>query len=175
MVAAWLVVAVAAVMLNSSYGGETDDSFRLPGAESQRGAEAIEERFPQQSLFTSNVILHAEDGLTGPEARAAVTKAVEQLSRQPGVVAVTDPYDPRSSTLSRDGTTAFVTVGYDDEAIGVAERDAADEATRGVHEAGIQVEYDGALGYAKGAPEPTVSSSRSRWRSWSCSSRSGRW
>ena len=83
IVTVWILVAVATVMLNSSYGGETDDSFRLPGAESQRGAEAIDERFPQQSLFTSNVILHAEDGLTGPEARAAVTEAVQQLARQP--------------------------------------------------------------------------------------------
>jgi putative drug exporter of the RND superfamily len=155
VVAAWLLVAVAAVMLNSSYGGGTDDSFRLPGAESQRGAEAIQERFPQQSLFTSNVILHTEDGLTRPEARTAVTTAVDQLSRQPAVVAVTDPYDARVSTLSRDGTTAFVTVGYDNEAIGAAERDAADDATRVVRDAGIQVEYDGALGYAKGAPEPS--------------------
>src|SRR3712207_2435591 len=153
VVVVWVLVAVATVMLNRSYGGETDDSFRLPGAESQRGAEAIEERFPQQSLFTSNVILHAEEGLTGPEARAAVTEAVAQLSRQPHVVAVTDPYEPRGSTLSEDGTTAFVTIGYDNEAIGLAERNAAEVATRAVRDAGIQVEYDGALGYAKGAPE----------------------
>src|SRR5919107_445963 len=110
MVAAWLVVAVAAVMLNSSYGGETDDSFRLPGAESQRGAEAIEERFPQQSLFTSNVILHSEDGLTGPDARAAV---------------------------------------------GEAELEVAEKATGPVREAEIQVEFDGALGYAKPSEEPS--------------------
>jgi RND superfamily putative drug exporter len=155
MVAVWVLVAVATVMLNSSYGGQTDDSFRLPGAESQRGAEAIEERFPQQSLFTSNVILHSEQGLTRPAARTAVTEAVRELSQQPHVVAVTDPYDPGRSTLSRDGTTAFVTIGYDNEAIGAAERDAADEATQAVRGAGIQVEYDGALGYAKGAAEPS--------------------
>src|SRR3712207_5401865 len=101
VVVVWVLVAVATVMLNSSFGGETDDSFRLPGAESQRGAEAIEERFPQQSLFTSNVILHSEDGLTRPTARTAVAAAVGELSEQPHVVAVTDPYDPRSSTLSR--------------------------------------------------------------------------
>src|SRR3712207_5766884 len=155
VVVVWVLVAVATVMLNSSFGGETDDSFRLPGAESQRGAEAIEERFPQQSLFTSNVILHSEEGLTGPQARAAVTEAVEQLSRQPHVVAVTDPYDPRGSTLSPDGTTAFVTIGYDTEAIGVAELEAAEEATVPVREAGIQVEFDGALGYAKPSEEPS--------------------
>src|ERR687890_982517 len=83
MVAAWLVVAVAAVILNSSYGGETDDSFRLPGAESQRGAEAIDERFPEQTLFTSNVILHSAQGLDRAAARTAVTEAVAELTSQP--------------------------------------------------------------------------------------------
>ncbi|HYO41193.1 MAG TPA: MMPL family transporter [Nocardioidaceae bacterium] len=155
VIAAWAVLAVATVMLNSSFGGQTDDSFRLPGAESQRGAEAMEERFPQQSLFTSNVILHSEDGLTRQRVRATVARAVERLATQPHVVAVTDPYEPGRSTLSPDGTTAFVTVGYDTEAIGVAELDAAEKATVPLREAGIEVEYDGALGYARGNPEPS--------------------
>ncbi|HYO39708.1 MAG TPA: MMPL family transporter [Nocardioidaceae bacterium] len=155
VIATWVLVAVVGVMLSSSYGGETDDSFRLPGAESQRGAEAIAQRFPQQSLFTSNVVLHAKEGLDNPTARAAVTAVVDDLADDPHVVAVNDPYDRRASTLSPDGTTAFVTVGYDTEVIGVAEFEAAEDASRAARSAGIQVEYDGALGYAKGNPEPS--------------------
>ena len=36
-----------------------DESFSLPGAESQRAADLIEERFPQETLYTSNVIFHS--------------------------------------------------------------------------------------------------------------------
>jgi RND superfamily putative drug exporter len=153
VVAVWLLVAVGVMMLNSAHGGEKDDSFRLPGAESQRGAEAIEQRFPQQSLFTSNVIFHSEDGLARPEARKAVAAAAEELRDGAHVVAVSDPFARSGSTLSPDGKTAMVTVSYDTEEIGVPEFDAAEEATEIARRAGLQVEYDGALGYATGAPE----------------------
>ena len=67
---------------------------------------------------------------------------------------VSDPYDSVASTISEDGSTAFTTVAFDEQEIGVAEFDQADEATKGVRDAGIQVEYDGGLGYAKGDAEP---------------------
>ena len=68
VIAAWIVVALSVLMLNSSVGGESDETFRLPGADSQRAADALAERFPEQTLFTSNVVFHAPDGLTNPEA-----------------------------------------------------------------------------------------------------------
>ena len=69
VVAAWILIAVTAFMLNSSIGGAANDTFRLPGAESQAAADALADRFPQQTVFTSNVIFHADEGLTGPTAR----------------------------------------------------------------------------------------------------------
>jgi putative drug exporter of the RND superfamily len=151
---AWILIAVSAVLLNGSIGGQPDETFRLPGAESQRAADAIEERFPQETLYTSNIILHSETGLTAPTARAAVAEAIARLERGPHVTAVSDPYDPRGPTLSEDGKTAFATIAYDTKTIELAEFDAADKAVAGVRDAGIQVEYDGELGYAKGDAEP---------------------
>jgi RND superfamily putative drug exporter len=155
LIITWALVAVAAVMLNSSYGGVTNDNFRLPGAESQQAADAIEERFPQKALYTSNVIFYAEEGLTAPSVEAALTEAVTDLADDPHVVTVADPYDPRGPTVSADGTTAFATVAYDVEKIGPAEFEAAQEATQAARDAGVQVEYDGLLGYAKGDSEPS--------------------
>ena len=76
VIAAWVVVAVAAVMLNGSIGGAPDESFTLPGAESQRAADAIQDRFPQETLYASNVIFHSEEGLSSPEVKHAVEQAV---------------------------------------------------------------------------------------------------
>jgi len=154
VLAAWVLVAVSAVMLNMSIGGQPSESFRLPGAESQRAVDAIDARFPQQTLYTSNVIFHSEQGITAPATKAAVAEAVTQLADGKHVVGVTDPYDPRGPTVSKDGTTAFATVGYDTDAVGLEEFAAADEATKAVRDAGVQVEYDGNLGYAKGDAEP---------------------
>ena len=44
VVAEWILIAVTAFMLNSSIGGTANDTFRLPGAESQAAADALEDR-----------------------------------------------------------------------------------------------------------------------------------
>jgi putative drug exporter of the RND superfamily len=154
VLAAWVVIAAAAMMLNISVGGAPDESFTLPGAESQRAADAIEDRFPQKTLNTSNVIFHSAEGVTEPETKAAVDQAVTQLSEGPHVVDVHDPYDPRGPTISEDGTTVFATVAYDVQKVTADEYDDADHATQVARDAGVQVEYDGSLGYAKGDAEP---------------------
>ncbi len=148
VIGAWLVVAVSIFMLNTTTGGDYDETFTLPGSESQAAADAIQDRFPQETLYASNVIFHSEDGLTGPDQEAVIEQAVEQLAAGPNVIAVSSPYDPRGPTLSEDGQTAFATVGFDLDKIGSAEFDAAEEAVQAVRDAGIQVEYDGGLGYA---------------------------
>ncbi len=149
VIATWLVVAGAVFMLNSSQGGEFDESFSLPGSESQRAADAIEERFPQETLYASNVIFHSEDGLTDPATKAAIEQAVAELTEGDHVIAVSSPYDPRGPTVSEDGQTAFATVAYDTEEVGLEEFDVAEEAVQDVRDAGVEVEYDGDLGYAK--------------------------
>ena len=67
-------------MLNGSIGGASDESFSLPGAESQRAADAIEDRFPQETLYTSNVIFHSDEGLTSPETKKAIEQTVTELA-----------------------------------------------------------------------------------------------
>jgi RND superfamily putative drug exporter len=149
IIGAWVFLAGAIFMVNSSYGGGYDETFSLPGSESQAAADAIQDRFPQETLYSSNVILHSDEGLTAPATRAAVEQVVQKLSEGPHVIAVSSPYDPRGPTVSADGRTAFATVGFDTEKIGLAEYDAAEKAVRALRDAGIQVEYDGGLGYAK--------------------------
>ena len=148
VLASWVLLAVMAVVLNGAIGGQPDESFRLPGAESQRAADAIQDRFPQETLNTSNVIFHSEKGLTTPDQQKAVEEAVAELADGPHVIAVADPYDPRGPTLSEDGTTAFATVGFSEEKIETQDFDAVEEAVQVARDAGVQVEYDGGLGYA---------------------------
>src|SRR6478735_2140950 len=149
IIGAWVFLAGAIFMVNSSLGGAYDETFSLPGSESQAAADAIQDRFPQQTLYSSNVVLHSDGGLTSPATRAAVDRAVQKLADAPHVIAVSSPYDPRGPTVSADGKTAFATVGFDTEKVGLTEYDAAEKAVQGLRDAGIQVEYDGGLGYAK--------------------------
>jgi putative drug exporter of the RND superfamily len=151
---AWVLIAVAAFVLNGRIGGQPDESFRLPGAESQRAADLLQSRFPQESLYTSNIIFHSAKGVTAPQVKAAVQHAVTELETGPHVVAVSNPYDPRGPTVSKDGTTVYTTVAYTTQAVDIAQFDAADRAIAPVRNAGVQVEFDGNLGYAKAAAGP---------------------
>ena len=150
----WILLAVSVFALNASFGGEPDESFSIPGAESQRAADAIEERFPQETLYTSNVIFHSDEGLSDPATEEKIRAAVAGLAAGDHVVGVSDPYDTEASTVSEDGRTAFATVAFDQQEVGVAEFESADKATQEVRDSGVQVEYDGGLGYAKGDTEP---------------------
>src|SRR5262245_1483858 len=128
VLASWVLLAVVAFVLNGAVGGQPDESFRLPGAESQRAADAIQDRFPQETLYTSNVIFHSEQGLKAPEVRKAVEEAVAKLADGPHVTAVADPYNPRGPTLSADGTTNFATVAFSEEKITAEDLAAAEDA-----------------------------------------------
>jgi putative drug exporter of the RND superfamily len=152
---AWILVAVAAFVLNGSIGGQPDESFRLPGAESQRAADALQKRFPTETPYSSNIIFHSEKGLTTPQVKAAVAQAVTQLEKVPHVIGASDPFDPRGPTLSKDGETAFTTVGFKGEKVEPSQFEAAEKAVQVVRDAGVQVEYDGNLGYAKAAAGPS--------------------
>ena len=148
VIAAWVAIAAAAFMINMSVGGEPDETFSLPGAESQRAADAIQDRFPQQTLYTANVVFHAEDGLTDPATMAAVDQAVAELADGAHVIGVDSPYDPRGPTVSEDGRTAFATVAYDTRRSASTSSTPPSRAVQDLRDAGVQVEYDGGLGYA---------------------------
>jgi putative drug exporter of the RND superfamily len=151
---AWILVAVAAFVLNGSIGGQPDETFRLPGAESQRAADALQKKFPTETPYSSHIIFHSAAGLSTPAVKAIVARAITALKSGPHVIDVSDPYDPRGPTLSKDGKTAFTTVAYSGEKIGLPQYDAAEKAVADIRHAGIEVEYDGQLGYAKAADAP---------------------
>jgi RND superfamily putative drug exporter len=57
--------------------------------------------------------------------------------------------------VSPDGSTAFATLAFDTDKIGPVEYEAAQAATQGLRDAGMQVEYTGLLGLAETTDPPT--------------------
>src|SRR5690349_13359420 len=93
----WLFVAVAVFGLSGSYGGHTNDSFRIPGVESQRAQDVLKARFPMQSGAQGQVVFHdARRALTDPANRAAIQHGLATLATKSHVVAVSDPFDARA-------------------------------------------------------------------------------
>ena len=109
----WLVAAIAIVALQGAAGGQFDDSFRVPGVESQHAADILTDRFPSRAGQTARIVVHVDDGrLDDADHKPIIDRARQQLSSGHDVAGVTDPFAAQSAALSQDGQTAYVDVAY---------------------------------------------------------------
>jgi putative drug exporter of the RND superfamily len=142
----WLVAAFAVVSLQSSLGGQFNDSFRVPGVESQKAADILTDRFPAQGGQTARIVFRTGDGrLDDARHKATVEQARRQLSTGHDVSGVTDPFAAQSAAVSADGHTGYVDVAYTVTKLTVAQLDDAKVAAVAARAAGVQTEFTGAL------------------------------
>jgi putative drug exporter of the RND superfamily len=87
---AWAVVAVAVIVASQAGGGRTSDAFEVPGVESQRALDVLEQDFPAAAGTSAQLVFAAprDATLSDPAAAAAVDAAVADVAAQPDVGAV---------------------------------------------------------------------------------------
>jgi RND superfamily putative drug exporter len=114
----------------SAGGGFTDD-FTVPGIESQRAQDMLEDRFPAQAGTDATVVF------TGDVRSPGVTGALDAIGKQPHVAGV-DPLQ-----VSEDGETAYAVVRYDAPAddLDAAPRERLESATDSLP--GVDVAFAG--------------------------------
>ncbi len=119
VVAAWLLLLALVGGATGLLSKGTDNTFRIPGTESQEALDNLSRTFPQVSGATAQVVVVAPDGtrVDDPAVRGPVQEAVTALGDVDRVAAVTDPYGEQvSGTVSDDGTAAIVAVQLEDQA-----------------------------------------------------------
>ncbi|MBX3314713.1 MAG: MMPL family transporter [Actinobacteria bacterium] len=145
VLAAWVVVLIGVGVLAGTVGGALSDQFSIPGTESQRAMDLLEERFPQATGSSARVVFAVEDGarLDDATARAGIEATLAELAEAPGVINVSDPFT--TGAISPEGTIGFADVRYATSANEVtdAQLDALYEASAPAVEAGVQVEHGG--------------------------------
>jgi len=145
VLAFWVVLLVASGVAAATAGGETRDTFSMPGTESQRATDLLGERFPDQSGSSTQVVFASRTGagLTGGAYRDAIDRTVAALGEVDGVAAATPPW--ARETVSRDGRIAIGTVHYPVSAMEVGEttQDGVEEAVAPARRSGLQVEFGG--------------------------------
>src|ERR1044071_4384444 len=99
----WLVTLVAITVGSTVVGNDYRNDFSLPGTESQQLIDAYAEHAPDQEGDPVTVVVQARDG-------------IEQSADDIDALAADQAPDPRSGTVSDDGTLALVTVVLDDQA-----------------------------------------------------------
>ncbi|MDJ1134001.1 MMPL family transporter [Streptomyces iconiensis] len=140
----WLVVLAGVWAAASAAGEHYRDDYTIPGTETQRTVELLEEHGSAQGGDTVEIVLHDPSGLRGQDTRSAVRAMEGEVAKLPGVAAVRGAF-AEGSSLSRDGTTAFGTVELDRPA---EEMDPADtrrilDTARAVQGGGLGVELGG--------------------------------
>jgi RND superfamily putative drug exporter len=98
-----------ALLLNQG----TDNSFSIPGTESQEALDTLSRTFPQASGTTAQIVVVAPEGATVDDAdvKQPVEDAVTALKDVDGVSGVNSPYSTQVKNLiSSDRTAAIITV-----------------------------------------------------------------
>jgi RND superfamily putative drug exporter len=158
VVLAWVGIIAGLVLLVATVGGSLKDEFEIPGSDTQRATDLIENEFAEEQGGVLNLVFAAPEGqrLDTPERQAAIEQAIAQLQTEEfeptgtepegdaGITSVADPFDP--NTFSDDGRIAYAEAQFDriifeeDRERVVAVQEAVREA---VAPTGVQVEFNG--------------------------------
>ncbi|MFT4219213.1 MAG: MMPL family transporter [Microbacterium sp.] len=112
----WRVLVAWILLLGIAGGGVavfaqgTDNTFSIPGTESEAGLDQLGRSFPQASGTSAQFVIVAPDAQTVMEAafRDEIEATIDRLDDLDGVLAVTDPYSELVSGLVSDDERAAI-------------------------------------------------------------------
>ena len=111
VVAAWLLLLTALIGTSSMLGTHYDDTFTIPGTQSQQGQDVLADRFGLTGT-NGQVLYTSERGpITAGAAASAVADAVKKVNALDGV-AVSNPLTADDPTVSRDGRSTIASLRF---------------------------------------------------------------
>ncbi|MFJ8142890.1 MMPL family transporter [Streptomyces sp. NPDC096013] len=143
----WAAVLAAVGLGALKAPGAADEEFSMPGIESQKAFDLMEQRFPGATAdgATARVVFVAPSGekVTATDNKKAVEKAVTELADGSQVATAVDPFQAKA--VSSDGTTAYATVTYKVKASDLAETDKThlEKVLGEARDSGLTVEVGG--------------------------------
>ena len=138
VLATWLTTLVIAWGLAGAYGGQTSDSYDVPGSPSEAASQLLRDRFPSMSGADARVVV------TDPDGRRVDADLLDGMSTRLGALEHVGSVAP--ARLSADGDTALIALQYAVPVTGldsVAAMDALSEAGEPAEELGLDVVYGG--------------------------------
>ncbi|MEU9327541.1 MMPL family transporter [Streptomyces canus] len=110
----WAAVLAAVGLGALKAPGAADEGFSMPGIESQKAFDLMEQRFPGATAdgATARVVFVAPNGqkVTAADHRKAIEDTVADLADGSQVASAVNPFQAKA--VSKDGTTAYATVTY---------------------------------------------------------------
>ena len=110
----WVAIAVITTVVAGAVGRAYQTNFSLPGTETQRAYDLLNNEFKSASGDVDTIAFHVSNGtIDSPAVRSEISSLLTRVERAPGVVDVISPYTPRGALqVAPDRKTAFATVNY---------------------------------------------------------------
>ncbi|MGW9120301.1 MMPL family transporter [Streptomyces sp. NPDC055663] len=144
----WVVVLAACAFAAAKAPAAPEDGFSMPGTESQKAFDLLDERFPggNSNAADARIVFVAPEGqkVTAGPNKAAIERIVADVAGGDQVKGALDPFK-MAGAVSKDGTTAYSTVSYDVQSIDLtdATTKALEDAAEKGRDAGLTVELGG--------------------------------
>jgi len=143
----WIVLLVGASVASGAVGTNFQNSFSLPGTDSQRALNLLKRDFPAQAGDSDQIVIHSLQGdVRSPAVRARIEPMLREIATLPHVSAVTSPYSPAGSrSVSLDGRIAFATVAFNEQG-NLLPKSAVDRVisvAQGAHSPQLEVQLGG--------------------------------
>jgi RND superfamily putative drug exporter len=108
----WLLAAIALVAIGQASGSKTSENLTLPGTDSTKATELLEDNLPEQAYGSNPLVMEATKGtLTEPKYSTAVAETVKRLEALPDVNSAVSPLSPAGDAfLSKDRTVGYIPV-----------------------------------------------------------------
>jgi RND superfamily putative drug exporter len=143
----WVAAAIAAIAIAVASGGQTNDTFTIPGTEAQNAATLLQSKLPAFSGGQTTIVFDAVGGekITSPATEAAIHSAMAKLSSIPQVSSVTTPF--KSHLISPSGTIALGQMQWSAQPVSVtdASLNAVTAAMSPLQADGVHVAYNGSV------------------------------
>ncbi|MFE4697533.1 MMPL family transporter [Streptomyces sp. NPDC056738] len=148
----WVLLLWVAVVAVVGFKGLTatagsDDSSSMPGIESQKAFDLIDQRFPGSAAdgASERIVFVAPDGqkVTAADNREAIEKTVTDAAAGDQVASAVNPF--QANAVSKDGSTAYATVTYKVTAKDITDGSKSElqQALSDARQAGLTVETGG--------------------------------
>ncbi|MBT2499616.1 MMPL family transporter [Agromyces sp. ISL-38] len=116
VIAAWVLALGALVGAGVGLGGQLQESYAIPGTESQTAIDQLAAVFPQTAGASAKAVVETPDGASVDNAayRSAIEAMEAELEEVDGVASVLGPFDEYAGDqVSHDARTAYIQVQFD--------------------------------------------------------------
>lgn len=144
----WLVVFAAALGLGLGLGGQMNESFEIPGSESQDALDRLSQVFPQVAGASAQVVIETTDGAPIEEHKDELAQVANDINDLDHVEQALDPYSEYATgTISDDGEAAIIQVQFDTDTMDLLTEDSERivEIASTLEQDNMHVEFGGTL------------------------------